>query len=65
MIPYIMKSKNSYSIKNKKKQKNTNIEYIANDDVTRDFDQNVDDMNVQNQSQEEIEPGMYEYCKFV
>ena len=49
----------------KKKQKNTNIEDIANDDVTRDLDQNVDDMNVQNQTQEEIEPGMYEYCKFV
>ena len=49
----------------KKKQKNTNIEYIANDDVTRDLDQNLDDMNVQNQTQEEIEPGMYKYCKFV
>ena len=49
----------------KKKQKNTNIEDIANDDVTRDLDQNVDDMNVQNQTQEEIEPGMYKYCKFV
>ena len=49
----------------KRKKKNTNIEYIANDDVTRDLDQNVDDMNVQNQTQEEIEPGMYEYCKFV
>ena len=36
----------------KKKQKNTNIEDIANDDVTRDLDQNVDDMNVQNQTQE-------------
>ena len=30
----------------KKKQKSTNIEDIANDDVTRDLDQNVDDMNV-------------------
>ena len=49
----------------KKKQKNTNIEDIANDVVTRDLDQNVDDMNVKNQTQEEIEPGMYEYCKFV
>ena len=49
----------------KKKQKNTNIEDITNDDVTRDLDQNVDDMNVQNQSQEEIEPSMYKYCKFV
>ena len=35
----------------KTKQKNTNIEDIANDDVTRDLDQNVDDRNVQNQSQ--------------
>ena len=43
----------------KKKQKNTNIEDIANDDVTRDLDQNVDDMNVQNQTQEEIEPSTY------
>ena len=49
----------------KKKQKNTNIEDIINDDVIRDFDHNVDDMNVQNQIQEEIEPGMYKYCKFV
>ena len=46
----------------KKKQKNTNIEDITNDDVTRDLDQNVDDMN---QTQEEIELGMYENCKFV
>ena len=36
----------------KKKQKSTNIEYIGNDDVIRDLDQNVDDMNVQNQTQE-------------
>ena len=36
------------------KQKLTNIEDIANDDVTRDLDQNVDDMNVQNQTQEEL-----------
>ena len=49
----------------KKKQKSTNIQDIANDDVIRYLDQNVDDMNVQNQTQEEIEPGMYEYCKFV
>ena len=49
----------------KKKQKSTNIEDIGNDDVIRDLDQNVDDMNVQNQTQEEIEPSMYEYCKFV
>ena len=55
----------------KKKQNNTNIEDIANDDVirnddvTRDLDQNVDDMNVQNHTQEEIELGMYKYCKFV
>ena len=49
----------------KNKQKSTNIEYIANDDVIRDLDQNFDDMNVQNQTQEEIEPGMYKYCKFV
>ena len=49
----------------KKKQKSTNIEDITNDDVARDLDQNVDDMNVQNQTQEEIEPGMYKYCKFV
>ena len=55
----------------KKKKKSTNIEDIANDDVirnvdvTRDLDQNVDDINVQNQAQEEIEPGMYKYCKFV
>ena len=49
----------------KKKQKNTNIEDIANDDVTRDLDQNVDDMNVQNQTQEEIERVMYTNCKFV
>ena len=49
----------------KKKQKSTNIEDITNDDVIRDLDQNVDDMNVQNQIQEEIEPGMYKYCNFV
>ena len=55
----------------KKKQKSTNIEDIANDDVIRndnvirDLHQNVDDMNFQNQTQEEIEPGMYKYCKFV
>ena len=55
----------------KKKQKNTNIEDVANndiirnDDVIRDLDQNIDDMNVQNQTQEELEPGMYKYCKFV
>ena len=49
----------------KKKQKNTNIEDFANDDVTRNLDQNVDDINVQNQTQEETEPGTYEYCKFV
>ena len=49
----------------KKKQKSTNIEDIDNDDVIRYLDQNVDDMNVQNQTQEEIEPGMYKYCKFV
>ena len=42
----------------KKKQKSTNIEFIANDDVirnddvVRDLDQNFDDMNVQNQTQE-------------
>ena len=48
-----------------KKQKSTNIEDIANDDVLRYLDQNFDDMNVQNQTQEEIEPGMYKYCKFV
>ena len=36
----------------KKKQKSTNIEGITNDDVIRDLDQNVDDMNVQNQTQE-------------
>ena len=46
-----MKSKNSDTMK-EKKQKNTNIEDITNDDVTRDLDQNVDDMNVQNQTQE-------------
>ena len=49
----------------KKKQKSTNIEDIAHDEVTRYLDENVDDMNVQNQTQEEIEPGMYKYCKFV
>ena len=55
----------------KMKQKSTNIEDITNDDairnddVIRDLDQNVDDMNVQNQTQEEIEPGMYKYCNFV
>ena len=32
----------------KKKQKSTNIEDITNDDVIRDLDHNVDDMNVQN-----------------
>ena len=57
------KQKLKYHEKNK--QKNTNIEDIGNDDVTRDLDQNVDDMNVQKQTQEEIEPGIYEYCKFV
>ena len=36
----------------KKKQKITNIEEITNDDVIRDLDQNVDDMNVQNKTQE-------------
>ena len=49
----------------KKKQKIRNIEDITNDDVIRDLVQNVDDMNVQNQTQEEIERGMYKYCKFV
>ena len=49
----------------KKKQKSTNIEDITNDDVIRDLDQNFDDMNVQNKTQEEIEPSMYKYCKFV
>ena len=49
----------------KKKQKSANIEDITNDDVIRDLDHNVDDMNVQNQIQEEIERGMYKYCKFV
>ena len=49
----------------KKKQKSTNIEDIANDDVTRVLDQNVDDMNVENQPHEENQPGMYKYCKFV
>ena len=49
----------------KKKQKSTNIVDITNDDVIRDLDQNVDDMNVHNQTQEEIEPNMYKYCKFV
>ena len=47
----------------KKKHKSTNIEDITNDDVIRDLDQNVDDMNAQNQTQEEIEPGMYKHCK--
>ena len=32
----------------KKKQKSTNIEDITNDDVIRDLDHNVDDINVQN-----------------
>ena len=32
----------------KKKHKSTNIEDITNDDVIRDLDHNVDDMNVQN-----------------
>ena len=36
----------------KKKQKSTNIEDIANDDVIRYLDHNVDDMNAQNQIQE-------------
>ena len=49
----------------KKKQKSTHIEDIANDDVIRDLDQNVDDMNVQNQTQEEIDPSMHKNCKFV
>ena len=49
----------------KKKQKSTNIEEIPDDDVIRYLDHNFDDMNVQNQIQEEIEPGMYIYCKFV
>ena len=49
----------------KKKQKSTNFEEIHDDDVNRDLDHNVDDMNVQNQIQEEIEPGMYKYCEFV
>ena len=49
----------------KKKQNSTNIEDIGNDDVIRDLNQNFDDMNVKNQAQEEIEPGMYKYCKFV
>ena len=29
------------------------------------MDQNFDDMNVQNKTQEEIEQGIYKYCKFV
>ena len=55
----------------KKKQKNTNIEDIANDDVninddvTRNLDKNVDDMNVQNKTQEETEASVYKCCKFV
>ena len=50
----------------KKKQKRTNIEEIRNEDANRDLDHNVDDMNLQNQIREqEIEPGMYKYCKFV
>ena len=49
----------------KKKQKSTNIEDITNDDVIRYLDQNVDDKNVQNQTQEEIQWGIYKYCKFV
>ena len=49
----------------KKKQKVTNIDDIPTDDVIIVLDHNFDDMNVQNQIQEEIEPGMYKYCKFV
>ena len=50
----------------KKKQKSTNIEEIRNEDANRDLDHNVDDINLQNQIREqEIEPGMYKYCKFV
>ena len=50
----------------KKKQKSTNIEEIRNEDANRDLDHNVDDMNLQNQIREqEIEPSMYKYCKFV
>ena len=49
----------------KNKQKSTNIKDIPNDDVNRDLDHDAYDMNVQNQIQEqEIEPGMYKYCKF-
>ena len=43
---YIIKSKDS----NTMKKKTTNIDNIANDDVTRDLDKIVDDMNVQNQT---------------
>ena len=49
----------------KRKQKSTNIQDISNDDLIIDLDQNVYDMNIENQTQEEIEPGMYKYCKFV
>ena len=56
MMPYIMKNKDSNTMKNK--QKSTNIEDITNDDVIRYLDHNVDDMNFQNQIQEEIELGM-------
>ena len=48
-----------------KKMRKRKCDRTRDDDVSRDLDQNVDDMNVQNQTQEEIEPGIYKYCKFV
>ena len=38
-----------------------NDDVIRNDDVTRDLDQNVDDLNFQNKTQEEIEPSRYKF----
>ena len=47
----------------KKKQKITNVEEIIDDDVNRDLDHNIDDMNAQNQIQEQvIDQGMFKYC---
>jgi len=41
----------------------TNVEEILDDDVNRDLDHNVDDMNAQNQIREqEIDQGMFKYC---